>query len=117
MEEGDEALAALLAGYERRSIAKRRPAFGGQRRIRFGQHLTGDRDVLSDRKPGKRTFGGKGREALRLLPGHCAAEAASAPPQADRHEVVVGCSQSGTRKSHEHAALGDPAVQSLADIG
>ena len=116
MEQADDALATMLAGHQRGAVFERRPALGGQHRIRFGQHLPVHRDVFRDLQTGERPVGGEGSEVLRLLPGEAAAERTATAAQLDRHEVVIGLRQTGACEPHQHAALVDPGVQALADF-
>ena len=72
---------------------------------------------LATARPAERAVGGEGREALRLLPGQRAAEAASAAPQPHGHQIVVGRGKPRAGEADQHAALRDPAVQPFADLG
>ena len=116
MEQADHALAAMLAGDQRRAVFQRGPAPLRQRRIRFGQHLPVDGDVLRHGKARKRAVGREGCQVLRLFPGQAAAEAASAAAQFYRHQIVVALGQPRAGKAHQHAALLDPGIDAFANF-
>ena len=116
MEQADHALAAMFAGDQRRAVFQRGPALGREHRIRFGQHLPVDGDVLRHGKARERSVGGEGSQMLRLFPGQAAAEDASAAAQFDRHQIVIGLRQTRAGETHQHAALFDPGVEALADF-
>ena len=116
MEQADNALAAMLAGHQRRAVFQRRPGLGREHRIRLGQHLPVHGDVLGHGKARERTVGGEGSQMLRLFPGQAAAEDAAAATQSHRHQIVIGLRQTGACETHQHAALIDPCVQPLADF-
>ena len=117
MKQGHDTLAAMFAGHQRRSIFQRGPAFRRQHRIRLGEHLAVDGDVLRHRQTGERSVGGKGGQVLRLFPGQAAAEAAAAAAQFHRHQIVIGLRQARPGKAHQHAALLDPGADTFADFG
>jgi hypothetical protein len=117
MKQGHDTLAAMLAGDQRRSIFQRGPAFRRQHRIRFGEHLPVDGDVLRYRQAGERSVGGEGCEVLRLFPGQAAAEAAAAAAQFYRNQIVIGLRQTRPGKAHQHPALLDPRTDAFADFG
>ena len=108
MKQADNALAAMFAGDQRRAVFQRRPALGRQHRIRFGEHLAVDGDVLRHWETRERSVGGEAGEVLRLFPGQAAAEAAAAAAQFDRNQIVVGLRQPRPGKAHQHPALLDP---------
>ena len=109
-------LAAMFAGYQRRAILQRGPALGRQHRIRFGEHLPVDGDVLRHGETGERPVGREGGEVLRLFPGQAAAEAASAAAQLYRHQIVIRLRQARAGKAHQHAALLDPRADAFANF-
>ena len=106
----------MLAGDERRAVFQRSPALGGEHRIGLGQNLPVHGDVLGHGEARERTVGGEGGQMLRLFPGQAAAEDAAAATQFHRHQIVIGLRQTGTCETHQHAALIDPCVESLADF-
>src|SRR5439155_11905196 len=93
MKQAYHTLAAMFAGYQRRSILQRGPAFRRQHRVRLGEHLPVDGDVLRHGKTGKWSVGSERSEVLRLFPGETAAEDASAAAQLYRHEVIISLCQ------------------------
>jgi hypothetical protein len=50
MEQAHQALAAMFTGHQRRAIFQRGPAFRRQHRVRLGQDLPVDGDVLGHGK-------------------------------------------------------------------
>ena len=117
MKQGHDSLAAMLARHQRRSVFQRGPALRRQYRIRFGEHLPVDGDVLRHPETCERSVGGEGGEMLRLFPGQAAAEAAAAAAQFDGHQIVIGLRQAGSSEAHQHAALLDPRREAFADFG
>ena len=116
MEQADHALAAMLAGDERRAVLQRGPALGCEHGVGLGQHLAVDGDILRHNETRERTIGGERGHVLRLLPGQAAAERASAAAQLDGNEVVIGLREPGPGETHQHAALLDPGVEPVADF-
>ncbi len=116
VEQADEALAAMLAGHERRAVFQRGPALGGEHGVGLGQHLAAHGDVLGHRDAGKRAVGREGSQMLRLFPGQTAAERAAALAQLDRDEIVLGLRQPWPCEPHQHAALVDPGIEALAEL-
>ena len=117
MKQAYHTLAAMFAGYQRRSILQRGPAFRRQHRVRLGEHLPVDGDVLRHGKTGKWSVGSERSEVLRLFPSETAAEDASAAAQFYRHEVIISLCQARAGKTHQHPALLDPRRQTLANLG
>ena len=107
----------MFAGYQRRSILQRGPAFRCQHRVRLGEHLPVDGDILRHGETGKRSVGRERSEVLRLFPGEAAAQDASAAAQLHRHQVIIGLRQTGAGKTHQHPALLDPRGQTFANLG
>ncbi len=68
MDEDEPALAAALAGDERRSVAQARPGLADEIERRFGEDLARYGDVLGNDKAGERAVRGEGSEMRRLLP-------------------------------------------------
>ncbi|MGY4335499.1 hypothetical protein ACVWW3_000405 [Bradyrhizobium sp. LM2.9] len=116
VEQADHALAAMLTGHQRRAVFQRRPALGGEHGVGLGQHLAVYGDVLGDHDAGKRTVRRERGQMLRLFPGQAAAESPAALAQLDRHEIVFGLRQPRTGEPHQHAALVDPGIETLADF-
>ena len=117
MEQHQQSLAAALRGDQRRAVGERRPGAVGELRIRLGQHLAVDGDVVRHRHAGERAFARECGELLRLFPAQAAAEDAAAAAQLHRHQVVVGgAGEMRTGKAHQHAAIVDPFVELLARL-
>src|SRR6516162_11550114 len=98
MKKHDEALAAMRCGDQRRAVGERRPGIVAKRRIRFGENLAGDGDVVGYRQAAKWTIARKRRQRLWFVPAQAAAENAAAATQPNRHEVVLGRGQPRTRE-------------------
>ena len=116
MEQGDDALAAALAGHQRRAVDQRGPASLRQRGVGLGQHLPRHGHVRGHLEAGERAVGVEGGEVLGLLPGQAAAKAAVAAPQLHRHQVVLGIGEAGAGEAHQHAAALDPRIEPLAQL-
>src|SRR5205814_8811392 len=116
MKQANDALAAMFACHQRRSVFQRGPGFRGQYRIGLGEHLSRDGDVLWYAEAGEWPLGGEGSEVLRFFPCQAAAEAAAAMAQLDRDEVVIGLRQMRPRKADQYAALCDPARDTFANF-
>src|SRR6516165_7980843 len=100
MKQYDQPLAAMRRGDERSTVGERRPGIVAERRIRLGENLTGDGDVIGNRQAGKRTVARKPRQRLWFVPAQAAAENTAAAAQPDRHKVVLGCGKPRTREPH-----------------
>ena len=116
MKQRHNALAAMFTRHQRRSIFQRCPTLRNQRRIRFGEHLAADGDILRHEEARERTIGREGCEVLRLFPSQAAAETSAAMAQLDRHQVVIGLRQMGPRKTDQYPALRDPCRDAFANF-
>ena len=124
MEENDQAFAALVGGDDRRAVLERGPGFPGEIAIRFRENLAAHPEIAWDRETEERALTRERRQRSRRIPRERAAEAASAAPQAHRHEVVVAGGEPRPREADEKAAaldelrhLGERLAVERADIG
>ena len=118
MEQHQQPFAVALRGDQRRAVGERGPSAVGELRIGLGQHLAADGDVGRHRHAGERAVAREAGKLLRLFPTQAAAQNTAAAAQFHRHQVVVfGTGEMRTGKAHQHAAVIDPFVQTLARLG
>ena len=118
VEQHEQPLAAALGGDQRRAVGERRPGAVGEQRIRLRQHLPRHGDVVGHRHAVERAVARETGEVLRLVPAQAAAEDAAAAAQLHRHQIVVfGGGEMRAGEAHQHAAIVDPLVETLARLG
>ena len=123
MEQHDPALALLPRRHQRRAVTQPRPAVVRQSGAGLGQNLLRHRHFIRHHQTVEGAGGREGRQLLRLVPGHGAAQQPSAGAQRHGNQGISAAGHARPGKAHQHAAIGNKfvhrigiAAADLADI-